>query len=202
MSLILDALRKMEQERRSRRLPGTDIRPEVLSYRGMPRKPKRAPMALAAAAIIIALVAASAGWYLLRTGETPVAPPRQTPQNTAADPSSPPAAPQPQAEIAPAPIQIQPAPAAPRQQQPATAPRIPEPAAPPNDGVATSAITVSGIAFQDERNMRRAVINGALVGEGAEVAGARVLEIRENRVRFGRNGETFEVIQSSAFAPH
>jgi len=58
-------------------------------------------------------------------------------------------------------------------------------------------ITVSGIAWQDERYLRRAVINGALVGEGAEIQGAKVVEIRENRVRFNRGGEIFEVVHSS-----
>jgi general secretion pathway protein B len=67
---------------------------------------------------------------------------------------------------------------------------------------ATSGITISGIAYQDDRSMRRAVINGALVGEGAEVAGAKVVEIRENRVRFSRAGENFEILQSSAFTQH
>ena len=60
-------------------------------------------------------------------------------------------------------------------------------------------ITVSGIAFQDERNLRRAVLNGSLVGEGAEVAGARVVEIRENKVRMSRGGQLFDVHFSSGF---
>ena len=45
--------------------------------------------------------------------------------------------------------------------------------------------------------MRRAVINGSLVSEGAEVSGAKIVEIRENLVRFSRRGRTFEVIYSS-----
>ena len=58
-------------------------------------------------------------------------------------------------------------------------------------------ITISGIAYQDERKLRRAVLNGSLVGEGAEVAGARVVEIRENKVRMSRGGQHFDVVFSS-----
>lgn len=58
-------------------------------------------------------------------------------------------------------------------------------------------ITVSGIAWQDERSLRRAVINGILVGEGAEIEGAKIIEIKESRVRFNRGGEIFEVVHSS-----
>jgi general secretion pathway protein B len=36
------------------------------------------------------------------------------------------------------------------------------------------------------------------VGEGAQVAGARVVEIKEDRVRLSRGGQTFEVQLSSA----
>ena len=61
-------------------------------------------------------------------------------------------------------------------------------------------IIISGIAWQDERSLRRAVVNGALVGEGAEVAGARVLEIREDRVRLSRGGQVFDAVFSSGFS--
>jgi len=60
-------------------------------------------------------------------------------------------------------------------------------------------ISITGIAWQDERSLRRAVINGTLVGEGAEVAGARVLEIREDRVRLSRGGQVFEAAFSAGF---
>ena len=60
-------------------------------------------------------------------------------------------------------------------------------------------ITISGIAWQDERSLRRAVVNGSLVGEGAEIAGARIMEIRERSIRFSRGEKTFEVSYASAF---
>lgn len=58
-------------------------------------------------------------------------------------------------------------------------------------------ISVSGIAYQDERNLRRAVVNGMLVKEGEMVAGARVVEIKETKVRMSRGGQLFDVVHSS-----
>ena len=57
---------------------------------------------------------------------------------------------------------------------------------------APEGIKLTGIAWQDSRKMRRAVINDVLVGEGAVVAGAKVLEIRPGLVRFEKNGSVFE----------
>lgn len=55
-------------------------------------------------------------------------------------------------------------------------------------------VKLTGIAWQDSRKMRRAVINDVLVGEGAVVAGAKVLEIRPALVRFEKNGSVFEAV--------
>jgi len=63
----------------------------------------------------------------------------------------------------------------------------------PFQSAGDSTIVVSGIAWQDERSLRRAVINGQLVGEGAEIQGVKVVEIRENRVKFSRGGSVFEI---------
>lgn len=63
-------------------------------------------------------------------------------------------------------------------------------------------IKVSGIAWQDERSARRAVINDLLMKEGNVVSGAKILEIRRDRVRFSLSGSTFEVpLLSSTAAP-
>jgi general secretion pathway protein B len=70
-----------------------------------------------------------------------------------------------------------------RRERPATAPLAPAPAD----------ITVSGVAWQEERRGRRAVVNGVLMREGSQVSGARVTEIRQDRVRFSREGRIFEV---------
>ena len=54
-------------------------------------------------------------------------------------------------------------------------------------------IKVDGIAWQDDRKARRAVINGLLLKEGNVVSGARINEIRKDRVRFSQSGRNFEV---------
>lgn len=54
-------------------------------------------------------------------------------------------------------------------------------------------IKVSGIAWQDERSARRAVVNGFLMREQGVVAGAKIVEILQDRVRFSQAGTTFEV---------
>ncbi len=54
-------------------------------------------------------------------------------------------------------------------------------------------IKLSGIAWQDERSARRAVVNGFLLKEGSVVSGARVTEIMADRVRFALPSGTFEV---------
>jgi len=59
--------------------------------------------------------------------------------------------------------------------------------APPAD------IKVSGIAWADERETRRAVVNGFLLKEGSVVGGARISRIMKDRVRFSQVGGNFEV---------
>jgi general secretion pathway protein B len=54
-------------------------------------------------------------------------------------------------------------------------------------------IRISGIAWQDERTARRAVVNGFLMKEGGVVAGARIVEILQDRVRFSQSGRDFEL---------
>jgi len=54
-------------------------------------------------------------------------------------------------------------------------------------------IKLSGIAWQDERAGRRAVINGFLLREGAVVSGAKITDIYSNRVRFLSAAGQFEI---------
>ena len=67
--------------------------------------------------------------------------------------------------------------------------------APPAD------IKVSGIAWQDERSARRAVVNGFLMREGGVVAGARITEILRDRVRFSAGDKVFEAPLMMNVAP-
>jgi general secretion pathway protein B len=233
MSLILDALRKMEQDRNARRGAAQDIRPEVLRYRGAsaPQRPRSyLPVALG---VVLLACGIGAGFFFMghrsaqvseqvtpAPGAVPVQPASGdpgmpgaaiapvTPQPPVPAIATPAASPQvaPRAAGAPAagapggqPVRQPVAEAIPartepvRAVQPKPVPReaaaVPQPA--PAD------ISITGIAWQDERSLRRAVVNGSLVGEGAEVAGARVVEIREDRVRLTRGGQVFDAVISA-----
>lgn len=211
MSLILDALRKMEQERKARQGGGIDLRPEVLgrSRIELNRRPWGKPFFLVAAGVVL-LAAGAGGGIALKKGAEP-----KLSQQSPAVPSSeahtaeavtPPELPPPSLPPAPA---VQPAVTEPPEPAPSPAPvamPTPRPSQRPLAVEQPSSyeypganLTVSGIAWQDERSLRRAVVNGNLVGEGAEVAGARVVEIGERRVKFFQGGRTISVSLSSPF---
>ncbi len=54
-------------------------------------------------------------------------------------------------------------------------------------------IKLTGIAWQENRKLRRAVVNEMLAGEGTVIAGAQIVEIRPQAVRFEKNGMLYEV---------
>ena len=69
-------------------------------------------------------------------------------------------------------------------------------------GIAAPAdIKLSGIAWQDERRARRAVVNGFLMREGGVVSGARITDIFQDRVRFSLSGKVFEIPLVSSTLP-
>jgi len=194
MSLILDALRKIELERKAKRQGGIDLRPEVLSYRGTPQKTTHSGRLFLVAGALLLITGVVAA-VLLRS-EKPLATVKT-------------AAPEPVRTTAPEMPPLQATPPQPLQVPPvATKADIVRPPAPARPvvherddeaaGGGGDNIKVSGIAWQEERRLRRAVVNGALVAEGAEVVGARILEIKENRVKFSRGGQSFEVLYPSA----
>ena len=63
----------------------------------------------------------------------------------------------------------------------------------PESSVPTPTMTVSGIAWQKDNAFRMAVVNGSPVREGGTAEGATVKEILPDRVRFSFNGKEFEV---------
>ena len=193
MSLILDALRKIELERKARRQSSQEMRTEVLNYRGI-TPPKEKPRIIPiTAAFLLAFLAGASFFYFKKTDPPKIdsPPQRETliqettritpPQPLQAPPSEPPA----------------------QNNLPREANRTTKPVSQSTEAVTVKQkngdgeLTVSGIAWQDERSLRRAVINGFLVGEGAEIQGAKVVEIKESRVRFNRGGEVFEVVHTS-----
>jgi general secretion pathway protein B len=266
MSLILDALRKMEQDRKSRQAAAQEMRSQVLRYRA-PVAPRQAkPYAMLALAVLLVSGGVGAGILLKGNrqppqmvaepmvaaaqstpGPGPFSPPAATAPTAVPAPATPaaPSAVSVPAAAAPSAVPAQVAPAAPTPASPASsrgkgkgepapvlATTVTPDAAPPRTAEAPASrrsrraagkssvaaalpaqataartevlqgapdIAVSGIAWQDERNLRRAVLNGTLVGEGAQVAGARVVEIKENRVRLSRGGQLFDVPLNSGF---
>ena len=193
MSLILDALRKMEQERKARKQASTGMRQEVLNYRGSAGKPEKS--LFIPVAITVLLTVASIGTYLYLGGSNTPAPSAVAASATSLPPQPAPLpVPMPAPTVAPlpAPEQLKPAAAKPPEKPRARTLQGMKQSA-PAQSAGDSSMVVSGIAWQDERALRRAVINGQLVGEGAEIQGVKVVEIRENRVKFSRNGSIFEI---------
>ena len=75
--------------------------------------------------------------------------------------------------------------------------------APPADQTiaAPADIKLSGIAWQEDRRARRAVVNGFLMQEGGVVSGARITDIFQDRVRFSLSGSVFEIPLTSSGVP-
>ncbi|MBN1546985.1 MAG: hypothetical protein JW902_10020 [Syntrophaceae bacterium] len=60
-------------------------------------------------------------------------------------------------------------------------------------GISLPRMTVSGIIWQEERQARRAFINNIIVDEGSVVEGCRIEEIYPNRIRFSKGAQSFEI---------
>lgn len=219
MSHILEALQKLQDEKRGAATPDPITGGALITPR--PERKKKIPggrgVLLISVAAIIALSLA-VWWYLkpasksdkpivAQTAPAPTvtAPPAPLPDT--AVPATP--LPVPPAETAAKAPDVKPAPAPAavsndeeeESSQPvrrsrtasAAAPASVPASAPVRTMAAPAEIKVEGIAWQEARSRRRAVINGLLVGEGALVNGATVKEIQQNRVLFLMNGATFEV---------
>jgi general secretion pathway protein B len=206
MSLILDALKKLEQEKAARR--DLELGPAIL--KGRPRRPSPRRWLIPGVVVGAILVVTAAGLHLKgrpdraeRTVTQPAAAPVTAPPAPPlpAAPTSVPAVPRPPATTAAQAENASPRPALPTGVQgtmppPPPAPAVVEPVrnpAPPVD------LKVSGIAWQEERRGRRAVVNGLLLAEGESIAGARLVEIRPDRVRFSTDGRSFDIQFSTPF---
>ncbi len=215
MSHILDALQKLQEEKTAK-LKQAAVTGGVLLDPSVPRRRssrRRLPAVIGAAVLLLA--GAVTLWLLFRHVPQPLARPQAggkdweavrtvTPSGPlavmpmAATPTPPPPRPHPTIGAAPA-IGTTWPPNSRRVQRrhpspPATT--LPTPPPPPASTAVTGTpdgIKLSGIAWNDSRRMRRVVLNDTLVGEGAEVAGAKVLEIKPTIVRLEKNGTLFEV---------
>lgn len=150
---------------------------------------------------------------------TPVAAPAVPPAQPVVTPSPAPSAPEspmPKKAALPAKRSVAPAPDATEDGEEAARPvrkprgsRAQAQAAPTTTSAASVAPTVaapanikiSGIAWQEERSARRAVVNDLLMKEGNLVSGAKITDILRDRVRFSLSGGTFEVPLLSSATP-
>ncbi|NMC73962.1 MAG: general secretion pathway protein GspB [Geobacteraceae bacterium] len=224
MSFILDALKKLEQEKAARRGGTVDISAEIVrgnhrvSRTARRTGPMNATTVGVGIALLIVVVAVAFVWRhrgVVRETESPAVEVPIVPRDTVAVERPP--VPSPPRREEPMPVRAAAPPAArtetlppPPQPRPARS-ETAEPASPPAVGAervedspqggasgGSGGLTVSGIAWQEQRSLRRAVINGLLLSEGKTVGGARIVEIMPNSVRFSSNGRTFEVSISSA----
>lgn len=200
MSLILDALKKMEQDRAVRRGGPVNIRPELFKERRLaPRKPWRSA-AVAAALLLTAVLT----FGIVHTISSDNKPPRHGAEVLPAAPehstASSGVSPIPAALPAEMPA-VPPAPAASTQRPGMPVENLAK-AAVPATGGGFSELKVGGIAWQEDRRDRRAVVNGVLAGEGGIIAGARIVEIFPDRVRFSLAGQTLDLSIFSAAASH
>ena len=216
MSYILDALKKIEHEKNSKRPDGR------ISIAGAMFQEQRQPVARVVPWKIVLLIAAaslitSAGTWLVLKGNSkksatvtrPVEAPSAAPTNipvvvpviTVRKPT--PASITHTAVPANIPVsrkgaesvedkELSPREKAPRSKTKIkTQPLIPKQTA--QTVQAPADIKLSGIAWQDEHAARRAVINGFLLKEGAVVSGAKIIDIRADRVRFSTSAGLFEI---------
>ena len=244
MSYILDALKKIEQEKnRKKRVDGKiNISGELFNERTRPVK-SRPVMKIAAVVLSVTLVASGVTWYLMkgkhkgqsaisRSSVSSVAVANQLAADRSVVPLTP-------SSVAPPPVILPPTPAVtaaapppktPVQavssikqpvevktrktakpvkpikpvkplKQPQTAKPVPAQVlpqavikkSPPPTVPPPAEIKLSGIAWQDDRGSRRAVINGFLLKEGGVVTGATISEIQYDRVKFTTPEGRFEI---------
>lgn len=220
MSSILKALKKLEQEKTSRKPDSFRIDAEIL--RGASRR-SYFSSGVFLAAVALFLCGVGATYVFMKRHEVPMAvPPSQTPTTetnagtpavTGRSPESvkqgaaesvphekpgvktePDRFPAPSLRTKPAQQQLQPQKPIEAGAQPDSKP-VPPPVTPPT--VVTTpgpaVLKVHGIAFQDGSAGGVAVVNGVAVSKGSVVEGARVEEIQADRVKFSRGGEMFEI---------
>jgi general secretion pathway protein B len=221
MSSILEALKKLEEEKAARRGGTGNIAGKVTASSRRPRQKAAwlVPVGMAAIAIVAVLVT-----YTLMGGFSPrpagTAPGRKTDPTarTPAISAAPATSPDGSKDQAP-PSELPQEPQKPRPATPPTADAVPvsalplltskhtSPPAPSRQEVREEtapslqppaaeqlpAISVTGIAWQQDSASRMAVLNGSSVTEGAIVAGARVMKILPDRVRLTFKGNDFEI---------
>jgi len=221
MSVILDALKKLDRERSSRRSGTTNIAVEMLRP-DPPRSERR--IQLYAAIVLLAVIATAAITYgILRKGGAPAksSPPLALNSPASLQPAD--SVPHPREPVREPPDKLSQVPpktqipvkakkpqaallenkaeekkssenVVPKEADPAPE-KIKIPAEPSPSGVTAipPPITISTIVWYEEPSKRFAMINGVIATEGSVIEGMKVEEIFSNRVRFFHNGQHFEI---------
>lgn len=207
MSYILDALKKIEHEKNKKRSDGrVGISGDLFHERSKPVA-KAGIWKIALLLVAVSLIACAATWFVLRGSGT-----KRSPVISQVALLPTPAISVPVAiPVIPAPVQSLPAPVAAspknieavadgdsaersvQRSKKRIKAEIPSPKQPAQTVQAPADVKLSGIAWQDERAGRRAVINGFLLKEGAVVSGAKIIDIQADRVRFLSSAGQFEI---------
>ncbi len=223
MSVILDALKKLDREKSIRRGGLPNIAVEILRPDFL-RPGKRILSYVAAVSLATAVITYTVmvkfGSLSKSSPPVPVNPPASSQQvlpvpseSGVVVKSSPPPSINP-------PLPSQPVPSAPLSHEPVHAPpeaisRVPpkiqsqeESKIPAAESTQTESVLgprslrISGIVWSEEPLNRIAVINGASITEGSFIEGVRVVEIFPTHVRFLHNNRPFEIpLGSSAIPP-
>ena len=222
MSLILDALKKLDREKSSRRNAAANIAIEILRP-DLPRPGKRTPLYFAAISLT-AVATAAITYAVVELGFLSKSSP-PTPMNP----------PAPSQQVAPAPLSHEPvrdtrdeisrvapkiqipaeskkpesfpvekevdrkvipeeASVAPEKRKIPTEQTPPSPQQTPKESPTTPpSLKISAIVWYEEPSRRFAMINGTITYEGSVIEGVKVEEIYSNRVRFSYNGRPFEI---------
>lgn len=221
MSYILDALKKIEHEKNKRTGPGgkSSVSGDLFQERNRPIA-RGGIWKIMLLVVGVSLVTGAATWFVIlgngRKSVAVVRPAVPPPAASVNPPAVTPAVPMPaqsqSAPVAAPPVPPSaPVPAAPENRVTAgggeASPlevrrskrqiKFQSPSTYPKQTVQTvqapADIKLSGIAWQDERAARRAVVNGFLLKEGAVVTGAKIIDIQADRVRFSSASGQFEI---------
>ena len=208
MSSILEALKKLEDEKAARLSGAGNMTGKVVKSQ---RRTRQRPLWWLPAGMAVASVIAAIATYAVMGGfstggvpaRSPVVAPALQPQSvpTPAAHPSPPVVPSPAVRgRVPSPRQSSPAARQALRENAATQPRpFPsheeKPVAPPQPASVAEppSLKISGIGWQKDGADRLAIVNGRAVSEGSVIEGARVEEIYPDRVRFSIAGRTFEI---------
>ena len=215
MSLILDALKKLDREKSSHRDGTANIAVEILRA-DPPRQGKKilryfAAVFITAVATACITYAVIAGFGIMSKSSPPVTlspppgqqaatalPPRETVSNSTDGISRAPAKIQSNAESKKSAI----TPTGKKagrdistKERDVVLEKIKKSAEPtPRVSVAPQPpLKLSGIIWQEEPGERRAMINGRIATEGSIIEGVKIVEIHPTRVRFLHNGRYFEI---------